>query len=102
MPVKKCQKSILLHIQECQRDLYKSKGFERDLITWRKRFLLGLASQYLCAPPLRDSDRFHEEMKFLYYRGVEILNEFFDMTGIFTLSQRLITPDVIKLLDEKR
>lgn len=50
------------------------------------RLLLHLAGQYIGAPPFRDSDRFHDEMKLLYYRGVEILNEFCATTG--TLPRR--------------
>ena len=96
--LKKCQITILKHIQEKQKDIYNS--FEKDKNTWLKRFLLGLASQYLCAPPLRDSNRFDEEMKFLYYRGVEVLNEFFEMMRILTLSQKVVTPEVLEKLME--
>jgi hypothetical protein len=94
--LKTCQSLILKHIQEQQQGIYSH--FEKKQNTWLNRFLLGLSSQYLCAPPLRDSSRFHGEMKFLYYRGVEILNEFFERMRVFTRNLKIVTPEVEQTL----
>lgn len=73
------QTRILTHLQQQQETVYATVEQKPD--NWRARFLLGLATQYLGAPPFRDSPQFQYEMKFLYYRGVEVLNEFCERMG---------------------
>lgn len=94
--MRECQKTILKHIHKNQKQLYNR--LESNQNNWLNRFVFSLARQYLGAPPYRDSERFHDEMKFLYYRGVEILNEFCEIMGIVEHRQKLITPEVKEAL----
>ncbi len=88
--IKSCQQEIVQHLEEEKRDVNSIYNkIEEDKDKWRYRFLLGLARQYLGAPPYRDSARFHDEMKFLYYRGVEILNEFCERTKLIESRKRI-------------
>ncbi|MBL7204169.1 MAG: hypothetical protein ISS63_07550 [Desulfobacteraceae bacterium] len=89
--IKSCQKVItdFIDSQNKNAGVYSRTEIERDPKSWRNRFLLGLAKQYLGAPPYRDNERFHDEMKFFYYRGVEILNEFCERMSIIEHRQRI-------------
>ncbi len=88
--MEQCRFAIINWIEEqvCQAGAYA--GID-TVASMRPRLLLRLAGQYLGAPPYRDSARFDAEMKLLYYRGVEILNEFCEIMGLLPRKERVLT-----------
>jgi len=86
-----CVKTIIGHIEQ----QLASDGVYSEVDTKEsahRRLLLLLAGQYLGAPPFRDSLRFDDEMKLLYYRGVEVLNEFCELMDLLPRMGRVLPP----------